>query len=308
MKFKELFLPAIVTATLALGACVTLAPVPPAAPAEVETKHSVATCSERPLRKVVVTAFPLRYPEQIRSGEFMGWPHMAAEDLARQIGQRGRLLGAAAALRFPFVSIETAPAVERPALTRWASQERAQYVIAGMFRDFGTTSKALIVPVRQLVIEAYIYDGFSGELLAQREFARQMRFSGPLPKTVLPGNEEFRQSRLGGVYQELLAELGDWVESTVTCLPFAARVIQVDGRRLVMDVGSESGLAVGTELVLTRTAANNQKTTTGEALAGTRQRIATAIVKSVQPRHSMAEIVPQMRTPAAQIGDVLYGR
>lgn len=267
-----------------------------------------ATCTGKPLRQVVVTAFPLRHPEQIKSGDFMGWPSMTADDLTRQINQRGSLLGATVAQRFPFASIESAPEVDRQALLRWASQERAQYVVAGVFRDFGTVSKALILPVRQLVVEAYIYDGFSGELLARREFARQLQFSWQLPKAVLPGSKDFRQSRLGGVYHELLAELGEWVESTVTCLPFAARVIQVDGRRLVMDVGSDSGLEPGVELVLTRTAASGVATPTGETLAGTPLRIASAIVKSVQPRHSVAEIVPQMKTPAAQIGDVLYGR
>lgn len=307
MKSDKALPSVALAAALVLGACTAFAPSS-TADSLGAIKPVAEACAERPLRKVVVTAFPLRHPEQIRSGDFMGWPHMAADDLTHQISQRGSLLATAAAQRFPFVSIEAAPEVERTALTRWASQERAQYVIAGVFRDFGTTKKALILPVRQLVVEAYIYDGFSGELLARREFARQLQFGGQLPKAVLPGSEGFRQSRLGGVYHELLAELGAWVESTVTCLPFAARVTQVDGRRLVMDVGSESGLEVGTELVLTRAAASNLKTPTGEALADSRQRIATAIVKNVQPRHSMAEIVPQMKTPAAQIGDGLYGR
>jgi hypothetical protein len=270
-----------------------------------------ATCTERPLRKALVTTFPLRYPEQIHHGEFMGWPQMTAEELARLLNQHGRLLSAPAPSRIPFASVDTAPEAERkdgvPRLVQWASQARAQYVIAGVFRDFGTTKKILLIPERQMIVEAYIFDGISGELLARREFAKQASFSWQMPKTLTPGSRAFSESQLGQTYYELLGEIGPWAEDTISCLPFSTRVIRAEGNQLHIDVGSDSGIEPGMELVLTQTASAPVSTAGGDVLAGQRVPVAGVIIKNVQPRYSVAEITARKNLPAVRPGDVLYG-
>ena len=271
-----------------------------------------AMCAGRPLRKVLITTFPLRYPEQIRQGEYMGWPQTTAEELTRLINRHGRLLSAPAPSRIPFTSVDAAPEPERskqgvPLLTQWASQARAQYVIAGVFRDFGTTKKALLIPERQMVAEAYIYDGISGEMLARREFAQQVNFSWQMPKTLTPGSRSFAESRLGEAYYALLGEIGPWAESTIGCLPFSARVIRVEGNQLHIDVGSDSGIEPGMELVLTQTATTPATTAAGDVLAGERIPVAGVIVRNVQPRYSVVEITAKKNLPTARPGDVLYG-
>ena len=282
--------------------------------AEVRLEESgqPATCGERPLRKALVTTFPLRYPEQIRQGEYMGWPQTTAEELTRLLNRHGRLLSAPAPTRIPFASVDAAPEPERskqgvPLLTQWASQARAQYVIAGVFRDFGATKKALLIPERQMVVEAYIYDGISGEMLARREFAQQVNFSWQMPKTLTPGSRGFAESRLGEAYYALLGEIGSWAESTIGCLPFSARVIRAEGGQLHIDVGSDSGIEAGMEFVLTRTATAPVTTDAGDVLAGERIPVAGVIIKNVQPRYSVAEITAKKNPPTARPGDVLYG-
>ncbi len=270
-----------------------------------------AVCAERPLRKVLVSTFPLLYPEQIRHGEYMGWPQMTAEELARLINRHGRLLSAPAPAQIPFTSVSAAPELERnkqgaPLLIQWASQARAQYVIAGVFRDFGT-SRTLFIPERQMVVEAYIYDGISGEMLARREFAKQAGFTWQMPKTLTPGSRAFSESGLGKTYYELLGEIGPWAESTIGCLPFAARVMRVEGSQLYLDIGSDSGIEPGTEFVLTRAATAPVTTATGEMLEGERVPVAGVIVKNVQPRYSIAEITAKKNAPTARSGDILYG-
>lgn len=268
-------------------------------------------CDSRPQRKVLVTAFPLRYPEQIHTGEFMGWPQATAEELARLLERGGKLQSIAAPQRFPFESTESAPEQERkqgvPVLTRWADEARAQYVVAGLFRDFGMAKNKLVIPSRQLVMEAFIYDGITGELLARREFSRQLAFSWEMPKTITPGTREFNTSRLGKLFYEVLGNLTKWTESTVSCLPFSARVIHVEGSRLHLDVGSDSGIEPGMELVLTRTEGKPITTADGDVLAGERVPVAGVIVKSVQARYSVAEITAKKNPPVAKVGDVLYG-
>ena len=281
--------------------------------AEVHLQESgqPAVCDGRPLRKLLVSTFPLLYPEQIHHGEYMGWPQMTAEELARLINRRGLLLSAPAPMQIPFASVSAAPELERnkqgvPLLAQWASKARAQYVIAGVFRDFGAT-RTLLIPERQMVVEAYIYDGVSGEMLARREFAKQAGFTWQMPKTLTPGSRAFSESSLGKTYYELLGEIGPWAENTISCLPFAARVMRVEGNQLHLDVGSDSGIEPGTEFVLTRSASVPVTTAAGEMLEGERVPVAGVIVRNVQPRYSVAEITAKKNAPAARPGDILYG-
>lgn len=268
-------------------------------------------CGGRPLRKVLVLPFPLRYPEQIRTGEYPDWPRATAGDLARRIDGGGRVLATAQLNRFPFASTEAAPEPERSGgqslLARWAGEARAQYVVAGLFKDFGVARLALVVPERQLVIEAYLYDGISGELLARREFARQLPLNWQLPKTVAPGTQDFATSRLGELYYAAVDEIGRWAERSIACLPFAARVIQTAGRRIYLDAGSDSGIEPGMELLLTRAAGDKAQTPDGEMLGAERAPLAGIVVKSVHARHSVAEITAAKNAPTAKIGDIAFG-
>lgn len=275
-----------------------------------EEPGKAATCGGQPLRKLVVTAFPLRYPEQIGYGQFMGWPQMTGEELARLLNGRGKLLTAAMTERFPFPSAEVAPEVERkdgvPLVVRWAGQQRAQYVLAGIFRDFGVAKQALVIPERQMTVDAYIFDGVSGDLVARREISRALNFSWHIPKNLTPGARSFSNTRLGETYYSLLDELVRWAEGSVDCLPFSTRVIRVESRKLFIDAGSDSGIEPGHELVLTQLAPT-VAAAGGDSLPGERSAIAGAVVRQVFPRYSVVELTARKNAPTVKVGDVLYG-
>lgn len=269
------------------------------------------TCGGIPRRKAVVTAFPLQFPEQVGKGEYVGWPQATAEELAGQLNRAGRLLAASAASEIPFASAAEAPEPMRkegvPLLVNWARAARAQYVVGGVFRDFGGNMRALVIPERQMTIEAFIYDGFSGEVLARQTFTRQQIGFGGLSQTTSFGGRDFRESRLGQLYFDLLREMGAWSENAIACLPFAARVVQVNGTRLHLDVGSDSGLEPGMEFLLTREGAISVGSPEGERLGRDRVPVAGVIIKSVYPRYSVAEITAKKNPPTARVGDVLFG-
>ena len=268
-------------------------------------------CAERPLRKALVTAFPLQLPEQLASGEYLNWPTDTAQHLARVFNASNRLLSAAAPNRIPFVTLEGFPEPERsngiPKLVGWAQAERAQYVVAGVFRDFGTTRKAFVLRERQLIVEAYIYDGISGELIARKEFTRVLLGTVRLPKTIVFGGKDFCESVLGSAYLDLMAELARWAEATIGCMPFSTRVIRADNKQIYVDAGSDSGLEPGMELVLTRHKTEAVSTAAGDIQIGETKPLAGVVIKSVTPRYSVAEITARKNPPKAQVGDVLYG-
>lgn len=270
-----------------------------------------ATCTDRPMRKVLVTAFPLQSPEQLAPGEYTGWPSDTAEHLERTLNAGGRVLGAAAAAKMPFVLPYKGPELERkngmPLLAGWAQGARAQYVVAGIFTDFGTSMKAYVMPQRQLTVEAFIFDGISGEVVARQTFTRTLNISLRLPKSVVFGDKEFRDSVLGKTYLDLMAELSRWTENTVGCMPFSARVIKAEGRQLYLNIGSDSGIEPGMEFLLTRESGSPITSLEGEPLGRERRPVAGIAIKSVHPRYSVAEITAKKTPPTAQPGDVIFG-
>jgi hypothetical protein len=277
---------------------------------DLDEPGSAPSCDSLPRRTVVVTSFPLEYPEQVSRGSFTGWSYLTADELTAALNRGGRLLAASASRRIAFNTPESAPEPTRnagiPELTQWAKSARAQYVVAGVFRDIGKATRALIVPERQMLIEAFIYDGFSGELLAKQQFSRQLLSIGGLPSSANLDTRAFRESRFGQSYLELIQEIGEWAEQLVGCLPFAARVIRADGRTLYIDVGSDSGLEPGMEFLLTREA-KSIKTADGDTLGQERRALGGGVVKSVQARYSTVELTAKKNPPTAHVGDVLFG-
>lgn len=293
------FLSILLAASLLLGGCISFGAGQPEAvpskPAPTVAVPAEPACKGKTQRKVLVTAFPLRYPEQIRSGEYMGWAQTTGEELGHVLDRNDRLRVAMAAERFPFAEAEAAPAVERdaqgkPLIAAWAARENAQYVITGVFRDLGTASKWGMVPERQLVIEAYLYNGNNGALLARKEFSQQVLLDGRLPKSIAPGTQGFSGSRLGAAYNALVDDIARWTEDSIVCQPFALHVTRVEDRRLTLDFGRESGIEVGMGLMA--------------APAGKGKPV--AVVKEVQAKSSVAEIPQQWHPPTVRVGDVLY--
>lgn len=305
-EMKFVFLPPLaLTSLLALAGCASLDETQPQ-PAIRPATQTAPACAGRPLRKVLVTAFPLVYPEQIRPGEFMGWAQMTGAELARQLGASGRVRVAAAPEDFPFAQAAAAPDVERdahgmPRIVAWAQRERAQYVLAGVFRDFGTTRKWQLVSERQMRVEAFLYDGIDGRLLAHRPFERQLVPGGDLPRDVAPGTRAFANSRLGSAYNALLADIGRWATDEIACRPFPLRITRVDDRQLHLDAGRDSGLAPGVAL---STSTRPELVMSGGSL--NRKQMPPATLRQVGPDASVAEIPEQRIPPKFSVGDILY--
>lgn len=313
MKLK-LFRPLLWLLLLAGCEWLPLRPVTSMAPSAETEPSEVAVaalplpqaCADGVVRKVLVTAYPLRYPEQIRPGQFMGWAELAGNGVYRALAEKGTVTAVAASQRFPFKTTVLAPELsmdgERPSILQWAAQHHAQYVVTGVFDDFGVANKAQVLPERQMRLEAYVFDAFDGTLLARRSFAHTLLF-GSLPARVIPGSQEFATSRLGKEFNALIEQVARWSEATVSCLPFAVRVEKVDGRRITLRGEVGSGLAVGMAFQSWRPGAEAPPRHPGVPL--TARRFPTVVIKETGAR-VVAEIPQQRFPPDVRVGDVLY--
>lgn len=298
--------------SLLTGGCVTFTPVAqPVVTGDLEAAPETVVvrpvCKERPQRKVLVTAFPLRYPEQLKSGEFMDWAPMTGVALGGTLERNAYVRAVSAVSQFPFVSAGLAPELEQkngvPLISEWSARAGAQYVVSGVFQDFGVSKWAMTIPGRHLKVEAFIFDALSGKRIARKEFVQKL-LGSDIPRNVLLGSDEFEATRLGATYKELIVDMANWVEDTVTCQPFPVKVARVEGDKVYLDMGSDHDISVGMTLQSWRPGAAPPPRHPG-APASVRQ-LPTAVVKQVQANGSVAEIPRQRFPPTVKPGDILY--
>jgi hypothetical protein len=287
---------------LTLNVAVTLDPAPDCVP----------QCQAGYTNKVAVTGIALEFPQQLGHKETSTLAYVTAVELARKLKQQNRLLVDHAETVFPYSSPDRAP---EPFLlpgdkeTRFvtlAKARRAQYVVSGVYRDFGIRQETFGAK-RTMAIDIFVHDGANGGLLAQRRFSRTASGNVLLRDTPAIGSDVFYATDLGRVWGELLNEVAVWTSNTTACLPFIARVLKVEGRQIFLDMGAEYGVAVGNSLRTHRWKEPPVTTQAGVLLGQEKTLGVNLVLMSVYPGFSIAEVAEAgFDALKAKSGDLLY--
>lgn len=272
------------------------------------------SCKGAYTNRVLVTGFAMEFPEQKLVSESSRLSQLTAVELSRKIKQRRRLLSDFKGIAFPYVSPARAPepylspSDNETLFSSLSRNFRAQYVLSGIYRDFGLKNILALPVARRIEIEAFLHDGINGEVLARRSFVREMTGFVLLSSKPAIGSEAFYQSHFGSAWGELLEEIAAWTETQAACLPFSARVLKVNGPQIHIDGGAESGLSAGDTLNL-----HNWKEPPihgmNGLLLGKEKRInASASIRTVYPRFSVIEIREFPAGLEVKAGDILYAQ
>ncbi|MDP3637704.1 MAG: flagellar assembly protein T N-terminal domain-containing protein, partial [Azonexus sp.] len=279
-----------------------------------EGTDCLPSCRGAYTNRVVVTGFAMEFPEQKLDSEPSRLSQMTAIELSRKLRKRSRLLTDFNSRVFPYVSPSRAP---EPYLTSTDTETRfsalsksfrAQYVLAGVYRDFTLKGPYWFPNSRRIEIEAFIHDAINGEVIARRSFSQEAFGSVLIKSSPAIGTEEFYQGDLGKVWGSILEDIAAWTELQAACLPFSSRVIKVSGKEIHIDSGAESGLSAGDTLNL-----HNWKEPPiygmNGLLLGKEKRIsATASIRAVYPRFSVIEISNFPAGLQVKPGDILYAQ
>ncbi len=282
-------------------------------------------CRQTTRNRLVVAGFSVEHPEQILPGEKSWLTNLTSRELARWIETRGKVLVAHDGTAFPQASPDraplpllSAPDTETP-FSVLARRYRGQYVLTGVYRDIGLTERGLLKgglinrftggKTRHIEIEAFIHDGVSGTLLDHKTFATIA--DGQVLMTPRPavGSAEFYAGDLGRAWGGVLTEIADWAGEKVGCLPFMARVLKTEGRRIYLDAGSDAGLSTGDTLVL-HSWRSPRLPVRGEGqmlLGEEKEARTTASIAYRYPEFSVAEMVEAGGAKPAP-GDLFYAR
>lgn len=198
--------------------------------------------------------------------------------------------------------------LDRENIQALARASRTQFVIAGQLVDAGITPGRwpFSPETRQLALEVAVHDGLTGARISQERFAEAVTGyqTGIGLEHVIDGAHA-RATPTGEALSRLLERASQFVDRELSCLPFAASVIKVEGDRAYLDAGSQARLAIDDKLLVYGRSGGTLNTLNGEQLGIVEQVIASATVIQTQPDFAVALIEGQTKQAPVRPGDLV---
>ncbi|MBV8049467.1 MAG: flagellar assembly protein T N-terminal domain-containing protein [Paludibacterium sp.] len=304
------------------------------------TAHTAAGCRSpvgRALRRRVVAAY-FYIDHEADASDLDALGVRLAHDVARRLAQRSNEFAARDAGNIGVLpdSHLTEPDLAASAVRQLAASTNSQFVVTGRVLSAAVTNRgprltffgstissqqglffngppaALFGPgliyrstAREFQLELWIYDGLTGSLLRTQQFST-IATGYVQPKTPLVyGTEAFWQTDYGEEINTLMDNVTNEVASTLSCIPFSARVLRVAGDQLFLDAGGLDGLQVGDKLLVYRQRLSNAviDPQSGRELGVPETLLGDVSLIQVQPNLSVA--VAHGARAAVQAGDLL---
>ncbi len=231
-------------------------------------------------RRLVSTYFEVAQPQD--AGDLGNLATWLPSELSRRLNalRDVRALDAGNVSLFPGGKVQE-PWQASDAVRDIGRREEVQFVLAGRVLDTGVTRKeprlgafggasgseaglyytgplaglfgasARVVPVeRRFAVEYWLYDALTGGVLATATVATTARGAVHDSSLRVFDLSRFQQNDYGRSVATLLDGVAGKLANTMHCLPFAARVVRVDGDRVYLGAGTLDGLASADRLIV----------------------------------------------------------
>ena len=103
---------------------------------------------------------------------------------------------------------------------------------------------------RNFTISFYLYEGVNGELAYQQQFSYSAPWVFNKRDSVDINSPTFWQSEYGKMIDSTLNEVTKALDKNIICEQVRAKIVQVNGNSMTINLGSEHGIKVGDELSL----------------------------------------------------------
>lgn len=227
-------------------------------------------------KRVALTLFPLSDPGQASAGA-LGEIQSRLPSLLAQNLQQSSAIEALDFTRSNLIhNTATAPTNQLPdgalsnALQSSGEPLNAQFIISGVIRDMsmrtpvGPSEPNILVDLyndadykskrhlRNLALELFIYDGFSGQLLDRKLFTAQGRWTRPREERTGFGTSVFWQQDYGQQVKNLIDDTSHWLDERLRCEALSTRISRTSGDQIWIDAGSTQGVKRGDTLTILR--------------------------------------------------------
>jgi len=185
---------------------------------------------------------------------------------------------------------QQSPVPSRELVERVAKEWGVQFIVSGMIMDVGVTNDT-VGTSRRIEIEMMLFDGISGSLLARSRYHDMVVGADWVSGDVKIASSEFLALPYGRAVLQILQRASENLFAEIERLPFTARVIRSDAKRVYFDAGTTAAVRVGDMLLAYKVdEAKVIDPANGNFLGYVEQPVATVVVKSVQPQFAIGEL------------------
>lgn len=196
-------------------------------------------------KKVVMTGFAVNAPAQVQdlNDVAQGIPR----ELLSRLERSGNFLVRQSKDLLSYDLKQDAPSAKL--VKQVAADNDAQFVIAGEIRSAGVRSDKKYWGLwesrsRHIEIEFAIYDGMTGAFLQRHHLYRPAEDDSKIGRDKPFGSVAFYATNYGKAIDSVLEESVGWIRKDLSAFPMIAKIVQVNGKRLVLDAGATSSLIV----------------------------------------------------------------
>lgn len=224
-----------------------------------DAKNAILVRVPIPKKKIVITQFDVAKTIHVDdiNNIYDGFP--AA--LSSRLEASGEFLSSSTGRLIP----AEADAPQRDAIIQIAGETGAQFLISGMVVNAGTGHErwsvdtpfdwSLKVPFggykkRHIEVEFSVYDGRTGSRLSSHRLGDHAEGDVAVGNNKPFGSSLFFETEFGKATNRLLDSAVKDIHEALEKVPFSARIVQAEGRKVYLDAGSDTLLEPGDKLVV----------------------------------------------------------
>ena len=232
-------------------------------------------------KRITAVFFPLQYPQHLNAIDYFGFEHGIPQEILQRLSRSGDFLTREAIDYNLYPDINLAPYIQdqnsadkRSMLSLINQQLKAQYVLSGIVRDlslatvknqsnlpFGLSlSRDQFVSLnkqpdkpnkRHLVIDFYLHDTLSEELISKHRYSYSVDNAFVLPeKSTAFATKAFFSSAYGQLFERVLQQETQLIRDVLACRPFTMKVLDQKNNKIYLDAGQNSKIKAGDILTL----------------------------------------------------------
>jgi hypothetical protein len=254
-------------------------------------------------RKISATRFSVNYrPADLIPNIRSGLP----EDILRRLGENIEFLPRNGTLGIGSPPLQTQPdsLSSTDAARDVAFKTGSQLILSGVIdAGIGRTDYG-----RWIEVELDAYDGLSGVRVAQRRQGMEIAGEGEIEIRSLFGTAQYFSTPFGRRFDALMKSLVEGISSDLACLPFTAKITDVDigNNKIYIDAGTASLVAPGDKFVAYHSVKRVQSESAPNKLLGAPTiPVASLTIRQVFPLFSIGELSADPKRTGLQAGDFI---
>ncbi len=229
-------------------------------------------------KKIAVAGFSVESPKHRAWGSLHDAGQSVTELLYQKFQNTNQVQPFLAPSRQMFASLDMAPTrfSQDNRLSKYSAVSRemgVQFVVSGVIRDldvhdegawntstYSNVKRALFSAdtSRAFVVDVIVHDGFTGQIVMEERFSTVGRWDVSRTEKVAFGGSRFLGTGYGQAVEQALDDISEEVVSKLACQPMLVPILQVDGKDLQLDVGTDSGLLSGARMSVLRSESSLQ--------------------------------------------------